>query len=94
MSGAPSISGTAKFASPAKAGITNRKIISDAWTEKRPLYVWVSKYCIPGRASSARTSIASRPPMRKKMKVVTRYCIPITLWSVLTRKYAFQLVAP
>ena len=37
MSGAPSISGTTKFARPAKAGITNRKIISDAWTEKRPL---------------------------------------------------------
>ena len=37
MSGAPSISGTTKFARPANAGITNRKIISDAWTEKSPL---------------------------------------------------------
>ena len=37
MSGAPSISGTTKFARPAKAGITNRKIISEAWTEKSPL---------------------------------------------------------
>ena len=86
MSGAPSMSGTTKFASPANAGITNRKIISDAWTEKRPLYVWLSKNCIPGLASSARTSIASRPPARKKKIVVARYCIPITLWSVLTRK--------
>ena len=86
MSGAPSISGTTKFASPANAGMTNRKIISEAWTEKRPLYVWLSKNCIPGFASSARTSIARRPPARKKKIVVARYCIPITLWSVLTRK--------
>ena len=66
MSPAPSISGTAKFASPANAGITNRKIISDAWTEKRPLNVCVSKNCMPGRASSARTSIASRPPIEEE----------------------------
>ena len=37
MSGAPIISGSTKFASPAKTGITNRKISSVAWTEKRPL---------------------------------------------------------
>ena len=86
MSPAPSISGTAKFARPANAGITKRKIISDAWTEKSPLNVCVSKNCMPGFASSARISIASRPPIRKKITVVTRYCTPITLWSVLTRK--------
>src|SRR5262249_30632621 len=39
MSGAPSISGTTKFARPANAGMTNRKIISEAWTENSPLYV-------------------------------------------------------
>src|SRR5918997_1036621 len=39
MSGAPIISGRTKFASPAKIGMMNRKIISDAWTLKRPLYV-------------------------------------------------------
>ena len=86
MSAAPSISGTTKFASPANAGMTNRKIISDACTENRPLYVCGSKYWIPGRASSARTSSASMPPMMKKNIVVTRYWTPITLWSVLTRK--------
>ena len=37
ISGAPSMSGTTKFASPANAGMTNRKIISDACTENRPL---------------------------------------------------------
>ena len=37
MSGAPIISGMTKFARPANAGITNRKIISEACAEKRPL---------------------------------------------------------
>jgi hypothetical protein len=37
MSGAPIISGSTKLASPAKTGITNRKIISVAWTENSPL---------------------------------------------------------
>ena len=37
MSGAPIISGRTKFASPANTGMMNRKIISDAWTLKRPL---------------------------------------------------------
>ena len=37
MSGAPIISGITKLPRPAKTGITNRKISSDAWTENRPL---------------------------------------------------------
>ena len=37
MSGAPIISGSTKFARPAKTGMMKRKIISDAWTLKRPL---------------------------------------------------------
>ena len=79
MSGAPSISGTTKFAIPAKTGTMNRKIISDACTEKSPLNVCGSKICVPGRASSARTSSASMPPTRKKKNVVTMYWTPITL---------------
>ena len=63
-----------------------RKIISDACTEKSPLNVFVSTYCMPGRASSARMNIAISPAATKKKTVVTRYWIPITLWSVLTRK--------
>ena len=86
MSGAPIISGITKFARPANAGITNRKIISEAWTEMNPLNSWLSRYCIPGLASSARKIIAISPPARKKKIVVTTYWIPITLWSVLTRK--------
>jgi hypothetical protein len=63
-----------------------RKIISEACTEKRPLNVWVSTNCMPGRASSARMNIAMRPAATKKKMVVTTYWTPITLWSVLTLK--------
>src|SRR5919197_1949761 len=66
MSGAPIISGSTKFASPAKTGITNTKISSEAWTEKSPLNVWESTNCMPGWASSARISMASMPPTKKK----------------------------
>ena len=64
----------------------NRKIISEACTEKRPLNVFGSTNCVPGWASSARISIAIRPPATKKKNVVQMYWMPITLWSVLTRK--------
>ena len=70
MSAAPIISGMTKFPSPAKPGITTRKIISAAWTEIRPLYCCGSRYCAPGLASSARKVIAIIPPARKKKIVV------------------------
>ena len=63
-----------------------RKIISEAWTLMSPLKVCGSTYWIPGFASSARKTIAISPPTMKKKIVVTTYCVPITLWSVLTRK--------
>ncbi len=79
MSGAPIISGRTKFASPAKTGMMNRKIISDAWTLKSPLNVPASTNWRPGAISSARTIIASRPPTSMKKNDVTTYWIPITL---------------
>ena len=66
--------------------MTNTKIISAACVEKRLLKVLGSTIWVPGCASSARMIIAIRPPTKKKKKVVTRYWIPITLWSVLTLK--------
>ncbi len=86
MSGAPIISGRTKFANPANTGITNRKISSVACIENRPLYCSGVTNCIPGWASSARISIASRPPTSRKKNEVTVYWTPITLWSVFTRK--------
>ncbi len=79
MSGAPIISGMTKFAMPAKTGITNRKISNAAWTEKSPLNCSVLTNCIPGWASSARISIAIRPPTKRKKKDEQMYWIPITL---------------
>ena len=86
MSGAPIISGSTKFASPAKTGMMNRKIRIEAWTVKRPLKVLASTNWRPGAASSARISIAISPPTNRKKNEVTTYWMPITLWSVLTRK--------
>jgi hypothetical protein len=74
------------LAIPAKTGITKTKIISAAWVEKSPLNVLGSTIWVPGWASSARITIASAPPTKKKKKVVTMYWIPMTLWSVLTLK--------
>ena len=64
---------------PAKTGITKTKIMIAAWVEKRPLKVPASTIWVPGWASSARISIASRPPTKKKKKVVQMYWMPITL---------------
>ena len=66
--------------------MTNTKIISTAWVEKRLLKVPALTIWVPGCASSARISIAIRPPIRKKMNEVTMYWMPMTLWSVLTLK--------
>ena len=86
MSGAPIISGRTKFASPANTGMMNRKISSEAWTENSPLNTFGSMNCMPGCASSARMSMANMPPMSRKTNEWTVYWIPMTLWSVLTRK--------
>jgi hypothetical protein len=64
---------------PAKTGMMNRKIISEAWTENRPLKVFGSTNWLPGAASSALISIAISPPSVKKRNVVTMYWMPITL---------------
>jgi hypothetical protein len=64
----------------------NRKISREAWTLKRPLNVSASTNWRPGCASSARMSIAMRPPTNRKKNEVTTYCVPMTLWSVLTLK--------
>ena len=86
MSATPIISGMTKLPSPANTGTTTAKIISAACSEMRTLKVCGLKYWVPGRASSARKSSARKPPITKKVIVVTRYWTPITLWSVFGRK--------
>ena len=67
------------MAIPANTGITKTKIMIAAWAENSPLKVPGSTIWVPGWASSARMTIAIAPPMKKKMKVVQMYWIPITL---------------
>src|SRR3954464_1749664 len=79
MSGAPIISGSTKFASPANTGMMNRKISSDAWTLNSPLNVFGSTNWRPGAASPGRMSIANSPPMNRNTNEWTVYWIPMTL---------------
>ena len=39
-------------------------------------------------------SRAISPPHSMKKKVIARYWMPMTLWSVFSRKYCFQLLTP
>ena len=70
------------------------KIISVACMLRNPLYVWPSAICWPGAASSVRMSSAMMPPHTMKKRVAPMYWMPMTLWSVFTRKYCFQLLTP
>ena len=64
MSGAPIISGSTKFASPANTGMMNRKISSDAWTRNRPLNVFGVDE-LPPRLRRARRASASPAGRRR-----------------------------
>ncbi len=81
-SGAPICSGMIQFAKPANSGVANISsmivpCIVNAW-----LNCSFEISCVPGRASSARMSSAIRPPIRKNTNEVTRYIVPMVLWSV------------
>ena len=81
-SGAPICSGMIQFVKPANSGVANISsmivpCIVNAW-----LNCSFDMICRPGRASSARMSSAITPPMRKNANDVTRYSVPIVLWSV------------
>ncbi len=67
------------LASPANVGVANSSIMIVPWIVKSWLYWCSVTICNPGRASSARIIIASRPARRKKENDVTRYRLPIFL---------------
>ncbi len=46
------------------------------------LYCSGERNCMPGRASSVRISSAITPPTMKNTNDVTRYILPMSLWSV------------
>ncbi len=81
-SGAPICSGMIQLAKPANRGVANISsmivpCIVNAW-----LNCSLDMICRPGLASSARISSAMTPPIRKNPNAVTRYSVPIVLWSV------------
>ena len=65
-------------------GTTNRKTIVVPCIVNSWLYVCGDSSVLSGAPSCRRISSASTPPRMKKTKVVTRYMIPIRLWSVVS----------
>ena len=78
-SGAPIWIGMIAFARPANIGVANSSIISVPWMVNSWLYCSELTTCSPGRASSARISMARIPATRKKPNEVVMYRLPITL---------------
>ena len=76
MSGAPIISGSTKFAEPGEDRDDEQEDHQRRVDRERGrCRCCASTNCMPGCASSARMSIASSPPTRKKKNVVTMYWI-------------------
>jgi hypothetical protein len=88
MSRAPIISGTRKFAKPARIGMTTRKIIVVPCIVMTSLYEFFVRNFSPGVASCERMRIARIPPATNHMSDVAMYRIPIRLWSTVTSQLA------
>ncbi len=91
-SGAPICSGSRALAKPAKSGVAKSSsmiepcIVNIALNCSR-----FSTTCRPGAKSSRRMMSASSPPKAKKAIAVTKYRLPITLWSVVVRTLTIRL---
>ncbi len=71
-SGAPICSGMIQLAKPANSGVANISSIAVPCIVNSWLNCSFVSNCMPGRASSARISIAISPASRKKPKEVVR----------------------
>jgi hypothetical protein len=71
-SGEPICNGMIALANPANVGVANSSSMIVPCIVKDWLYCSAETICKPGRASSARTTIASAPPIRKKPNDVIR----------------------
>jgi hypothetical protein len=71
-SGEPICSGMITFAKPTNSGVANSSSMIVPCIVKSWLYCSPLKNCCPGRASSARISMAIRPPTRKNANEVMR----------------------
>ena len=78
-SGAPICSGMIRFANAKNSGVANISSMSVPCIVNSWLYCSGDRNCSPGWASSARMSIAIRPPMRKNTNDAVRYIRPIVL---------------
>ncbi len=74
------------FAKPMNSGVANSSSMSVPCMVNSWLYWSLVRNCSPGRASSARISMAMTPAMRKNTNEVTRYIWPISLWSVVVNQ--------
>src|SRR5882724_7938164 len=81
-SGEPICSGSTKFANPKRIGVAYSSSMIVPCMVNSWLYCSCDRNCCPGTASSVRISIAIAPPTMKKANEVTRYMMPICLWSV------------
>ncbi|GAA3105889.1 hypothetical protein GCM10020254_59710 [Streptomyces goshikiensis] len=90
-SGAPICSGMIQFAKPANSGVANISSMIVPCMVKAWLNCSFDMICVPGRASSARMKSARRPPMRKNTNDVTRYIVPMVLWSVVVIHFTTTL---
>ena len=79
MSFAPIMRGSMKLAKPENTGMIHRKSMTEPWLVMNRLYSAPLSRSTPGWLSSVRITMASAPPMRKNVKVVTKYWMPITL---------------
>ena len=86
MSRAPIWSGTTKLANPSSHGITAKKIIVVPCIVKSALYAPGPMKSPRGWASWIRIKRASSPARAKKTAEVTRYMIPIFLWSTVVNQ--------
>ena len=86
MSGAPIISGRTKFASPAKTGMMNRKISIDAWTREQAVEGVGVDELAARRGELGAHEHRQQAAHEQEEERGDEYWMPITLWSVLTRK--------
>jgi len=68
----------------------NRKIISVPCSVNSWLYPLVVTSWRPGAASSVRMSRANRPATKKNANELSRYRMPIRLWSVVVSHWRSQ----
>ncbi len=94
MSGAPIIIGIIQLARPTKEGM----IAPNTMTSPCRVVIWLknagSTSCIPGWNSSARMTMAKKPPRINMAKENHRYMVPMSLWLVVNSQRLRPLAGP